>query len=236
MAKDIPRATLRQMVRDYSSHGFLSTSGSGAAFHQSELLIYNSTNSTIPVGGAIKVSGYPASISYDAAIGKLINGELILNGVASSGSDDSMIIATALEPIASGAVGRVKADVVFARVHYNAPSSGESEYAEASSTFELVKTGTFKVIAQSQKNAGNYMICALTKKSGSLSSVTKVDIAYFPYVANYQDYLAIQHNNSSPTQFDAITGVTFSGNEISFTYQTIKCISPSKLSVVTNVQ
>ncbi|MBR5758394.1 MAG: hypothetical protein IKX88_07350 [Thermoguttaceae bacterium] len=168
MAKDIPRATLRQLVREYKANGLFRPSRNGVVAYANSLLIYNVTNSTIPVGGAIKVSGFPASISFDAAIGKLINGELALNGIASGSGDDSSVIATALDPIPAGQIGRVQANgIAFARIHYNPPASGDSEYSQASATFELVKNGVFQILASSQKNASNYMICAVNRIAGS---------------------------------------------------------------------
>lgn len=183
MAKDIPRATLRQLVRDYKANGLFRPNHSGVVAYPDTLLVYNSTGTAIPVGGAIKISGYPATTSFADALSKMINGELVLNGVASGSGDDSSGIATALDPIASGSIGRVQASgIVFARVHYNAPASGDTEYSQASATFELVKSGVFQIVAMSQKDSGNYMICAMNRLASGGGGGTTTNIAYLSNV------------------------------------------------------
>ena len=233
MAKDIPRATLRQLVREYKANGLFRPSRNGVVAYADSLLIYNATNSTIPVGGAIKVSGFPASISYEDAIERLINGELVLNGVATSASDDSGAVATAREPIPSGAIGRVKADAVFARVHYNAPSSGESEYDEASSTFELVKTGTFKTLASSRRNAGNYMICALARKGGDDWS-SNFTVNYATVLNNVEITLTQYDEPPGVSVITAVSDVDVSAGSLVFVLKYWK-VSPKTVSHTINV-
>lgn len=193
MAKDIPRNTLKQLVRDYKSNKFAKPSRTTVYAKSDEVIVFNSSNATFITGSPVKISDFKATLSYDKAASQMINGELILNGIAPSSTDDATAIAVALEPIKTGSVGRVRMNnLVFMRVHRNAPTSGEAEHQYATATAQTAKTGCYKILAKSQRDSSDYMICALgVLSSGSGgSSITAV------YTDNYLQTGSVGYGNN----------------------------------------
>lgn len=166
MAKDIPRSTLRQMVREYKSNGLFGPASSRTINKKSTLKVYNSTNATLSAGSFVGLSGFhPTSISYDDAHSLMLSGSLILRCTNASTLLTNAVI---MNPIAAGTVGTAECEgIEFIVAHIN-----DSEHTEISVARETVASGgDYTIIAKSSKDSNNNAVCIVRKKT-SQNSVT----------------------------------------------------------------
>lgn len=172
MAKDIPRSTLRQMVREYKTNGLFGSTSSREVNRKNTLKVYNDTGAILPAGSFVGLSGFhPTSISYDDAHSLMLGDNLILHGVAAS---TSLTNAVVTKPIAAGTVGTAECEgIEFVVAHIN-----DSEHTEISVARETVASGgDYTIIAKSSKDSNNNAVCIVRKKT-SQNSVT------FSYVSS----------------------------------------------------
>lgn len=172
MAKDIPRSTLRQMVREYKSNGLFGSASSKTVNKKNTLKVYNSTNATLPAGSFVGLSGFhPTSISYDDAHSLMLGDNLILRCTTAS---TSLTNAVVTKPIAAGTVGAAECEgVEFIVAHINNDTHTEISVARET----VASGGTYTIIAKSNKDSDNNAIC-IVKKKVSQNSVT------FDYVSS----------------------------------------------------
>lgn len=179
MAKDIPRNTLRQLVRDYKANGLSFPKNNVKTVEPNCLYVKNATSATVPAGRSLKITGFATTLDYTNAYSQMLSGSLILAGTTPASTDIIDLIVTTLEPIPAGLVGKCAGDVVFANVLF---SGNYTTYATPDLT--TAETGGFRILASSSLNSNNYGICAIRRLSGSGgSSQNTEDITY---VSNIQ--------------------------------------------------
>lgn len=234
MAKDIPRNTLKQLVRDYKSNKFAKPSRTTVYAKSDEVIVFNSSNATFITGSPVKISDFKATLSYDKAASQMINGELILNGIAPSSTDDATAIAVALEPIKARSVGRVRMNnLVFMRVHRNAPASGEAEHQYATATAQTATSGCYKILAKSQRDSSDYMICALSVLlSGGAAGTLNKTFGQFVSSLDNLSVTSTLRNSGGTTQADLIINITASGGNLVVTTDTLSVASSVNISNV----
>lgn len=127
------------------------------------VLVKNTSGAAIGAGGVLCISGYVSPLSFDEAKRRSLNGEIILNGIGTTGAT-AAALATALEPIPAGAVGRCALPVVFSPVTIT-----NANYTQADAALSTVETGgVWQILAKSATQSGA-AFCALAKLSGGSS-------------------------------------------------------------------
>lgn len=204
MAKDIPRSTLRQMVREYKTNGLFGSTSSKTVSKKSTLKVYNDTGAILPAGSFVGLSGFhPTTISYENAHSLMLGGNLILNGVTAS---TSLTNAVVTKPIAAGTVGTAECEgVEFIVAHVN-----DSEHTEISVARETVASGgTYIIIAKSEVDSNNNIICATQRKVITSQTLTKT-------------------TQSVPTQattVSCVTGIVVTNNTLTYTVDNVSFVS-----------
>lgn len=172
MAKDIPRAVVKRMVKDYQRGALFSPSHPSSPSKQNVFWAYNSTNSVIEAGKLVLVSGFAGITTYAQAYQAMLNNELSFVVTAASGTSASKLATTVDSLSASSlSLGRIRYDgLSFILAHINNDS-----HTELDATGESVASdGVCDIVAKSPKNASNYAVCAIAKKSGGGGGGTPV--------------------------------------------------------------
>lgn len=178
MAKDIPRSTLRQMVREYKTNGLFGSTSSREVNRKNTLKVYNDTGAILPAGSFVGLSGFePTSISYENAHSLMLGGNLVLHGVAAS---TSLTNAVVTKPIAAGTVGTAECEgVEFIVAHVN--SSSHTEISVARET--VASGGDYKIISASGVDSNNNKVFAVkqivatgTSSSTSITYLSSVSV------------------------------------------------------------
>ena len=182
MAKDIPRSTLRQMVREYKTNGLFGSASNKTVNKKSMLKVYNSTNATLPAGSFVGLSGFnPTSISYDDAHSLMLGGNLVLNGVA---ANTSLTNAVVTKPIAAGTVGTAECEgVEFIVAHVN--SSSHPEISVARET--VASGGDYKIISASGADSNSNKVFAV-KQIVATETPSSTSITYLSSVSVDSNY------------------------------------------------
>lgn len=212
MAKDIPRSTLRQMVREYKTNGLFGSASSKTVNKKSVLKVYNDTGAILPAGSFVGLSGFqPTTISYKNAHSLMLGGNLVLHGVAAS---TSLTNAVVTKPIAAGTVGTAECEgVEFVVAHVN-----DDTHTEISVARETVASGgDYKIISASGANSSNKKVFAVGKKSIGILNISRAFVYCPP---------------SSTTT--VLSGITVENNLLTFTTKEIATLSTQR-EVVTNV-
>lgn len=204
MAKDIPRSTLRQMVREYKSNGLFGSASNKTVNKKSTLKVYNSTNATLPAGSFVGLSGFhPTSISYDDAHSLMLGGNLVLHGVAAS---TSLTNAVVTKPIAAGTVGTAECEgIEFIVAHVN-----DSTHTEISVARETVaSSGAYIIVAKSEVDSNNNIVCATQRKVVTSQTLTKTT----------------QSVPTRATTVSCVTGITVTNNTLTYTVDNVSFVS-----------
>ncbi|MBQ7112112.1 MAG: collagen-like protein, partial [Thermoguttaceae bacterium] len=172
MAKDLSRRELREIVAAYKG-GELGGSRGGRFVGgvSSEAVVRNATGALLRSGTPVKISGFAQSLTFDAALLRLLNNKLTLRAVAASSDDAPETVGSTLEPIRADGLGRVKLDgLSAARVTF--PDGGD-DYEYASATFVAAESGPFRILAKSKLSAERVAVCALAKVAGNVEAETE---------------------------------------------------------------
>ena len=162
MAKDIPRNTLRQLVREYKSNGLFGSTSSKTVNKKNTLKVYNDTGAILPAGSFVGLSGFqPTTTSYDDAHSLMLGGNLVLRGVAASTSLTNAVIT---KPIAAETIGVAECEgVEFIVAHINNDTHTEISVARET----VASGGAYAIIAKSSKDSSNNAVCAVKEKNSS---------------------------------------------------------------------
>ena len=194
MAKDIPRNTLRQLVREYKSNGLFKPSVNSKTIDKTTILVKNSTSSLLPVGAFVGLSGFATTLSYSDASSQMLGESLILNGVV---ANSSLANAVVTESIGVGEVGKARCDNIrFVIVHINDDTHTEISVARET----VASSGVYTIIAKSSKDNSNNAVCAVREKTGGSSGISE-QITYVSSVTvNSSNHLVF-----TITQTDVLT-------------------------------
>lgn len=204
MAKDIPRSTLRQMVREYKSNGLFGLASNKTINKKNTLKVYNDTSAILPAGSFVGLSGFhPTTISYEKAHSLMLGGNLVLRGVTAS---TSLTNAVVTKPIAAGTVGTAECEgIEFIVAHVN-----DSEHTEISVARETVASGgTYIIIAKSKVDSNNNIVCATQRKVVTSLTLTKKP----------------QSVPTRATTVSCVTGITVSNNTLTYTVDNVSFVS-----------
>ena len=179
------------------------------------VLVKNDSGANISAGGLLSISGYASSLTADIAKRRALNGEIVLNGTAAANAS-AATLATALEPIKAGAVGRCSIPVVFSPV-----SITNANYTQVNAALTTVETGgVYQILAKSTTAAG-VAFCALAKLTGGSGGG-----ASYTLQTTTQSVLS-----ATSTAQQVLTGIVVSGNSLAFTTANA-ILNPASVNVI----
>lgn len=179
------------------------------------VLVKNDSGSNISAGGLLSISGYASTLTADIAKRRALNGEIVLNGTAAANAS-AATLATALEPIKAGAVGRCSIPVVFSPV-----SVTNAQYTQVNAALTTVETGgVYQILAKSTTAAG-VAFCALAKLTGGGGGG-----ASYSLQTTTQSVLS-----ATSTAQQVLTGIVVSGNSLAFTTANA-ILNPASVNVI----
>lgn len=179
------------------------------------VLVKNDSGSNISAGELLSITGYASTLTADIAKRRALNGEIVLNGTAAANAS-AATLATALEPIKAGAVGRCSIPVVFSPV-----SVTNAQYTQVNANLTTVETGgVYQILAKSTTAAG-VAFCALTKLTGGSGGG-----ASYSLQTTTQSVLS-----ATSTAQQVLTGIVVSGNSLAFTTANA-ILNPASVNVI----
>ena len=182
------------------------------------VLVKNNSGSNISAGGLLSITGYASTLTADIAKRRALNGEIVLNGTAAANAS-AATLATALEPIKAGAVGRCSIPVVFSPV-----SVTNANYTQVNANLTTVETGgVYQILAKSATAAG-VAFCALAKLTGG--SGGGGGGASYSLQTTSQSVLS-----ATSTAQQVLTGIVVSGNSLAFTTANA-ILNPASVNVI----
>ena len=182
------------------------------------VLVKNDSGSNISAGGLLSITGYASTLSVDIAKRRALNGEIVLNGTAAANAS-AATLATALEPIKAGAVGRCSIPVVFSPV-----SITNANYTQVNANLTTVETGgVYQILAKSATAAG-VAFCALAKLTGGNGGGGGG--ASYSLQTTSQSVLS-----ATSTAQQVLTGIVVSGNSLAFTTANA-ILNPASVNVI----
>ena len=164
MAKDILRQDVKDVIAAHKGGELGARSVAKQRVPAVGIGVKNATSSNVATGTPLKIDGFSQELEYEAALSKLLNDALYLAATAPDETTPVEQIATTLEPIPAGKLGRAEAAIFPARVTF--PDGGD-DYAFASATFVAAESGPFRILAKSKLSAERVAVCALAKVAGS---------------------------------------------------------------------
>ena len=173
MAKDILRQDVKDVIAAHKGGELGARSVAKQRVPAVGIGVKNATSSNVATGTPLKIDGFSQELEYDAALAKLLNDALYLAATAPDETTPVEQIATTLEPIPVGKLGRAEAAIFPARVTF--PDGGD-DYAFASATFVAASSGPFRIVAKSTLSAERVAVCALAKVAGSSEPASNVPI------------------------------------------------------------
>lgn len=182
------------------------------------VLVKNDSGANISAGGLLSITGYASSLTADIAKRRALNGEIVLKGTAAANAS-AATLATALEPIKAGAVGRCSIPVVFSPV-----SITNANYTQVNANLTTVETGgVYQILAKSATAAG-VAFCALAKLTGG--SGGGGGGASYSLQTTSQSVLS-----ATSTAQQVLTGIVVSGNSLAFTTANA-ILNPASVNVI----
>ena len=182
MAKDILRQDVKDVIAAYKGGELGARSVATQRVPAVGIGVKNATSSNVATGTPLKIDGFSQELEYDAALSKLLNNALYLAATAPDETTPVEQIATTLEPIPAGKLGRAEASIFPAKVTF--PDGGD-DYAFATTTFKAAESGPFRIIAKSKLNTERVAVCALAKVVGSVSPTLSVPIRFASVVYDW---------------------------------------------------
>jgi hypothetical protein len=183
------------------------------------VLVKNDSGSNISAGGLLSISGYASTLSVDIAKRRALNGEIVLKGTAAANAS-AATLATALEPIKAGAVGRCSIPVVFSPV-----SVTNANYTQVNANLTTVETGgVYQILAKSTTAAG-VAFCALAKLTGGSGGGSSGHT--YRLDTTSQNVLILPSDT-----LDVVTGLAVVGNSLTYTTTNIRIISSNSTTSV----
>lgn len=183
------------------------------------VLVKNDSGSNISAGGLLSITGYASTLTADIAKRRALNGEIVLNGTAAANAS-AATLATALEPIKAGAVGRCSIPVVFSPV-----SITNAQYTQVNAALTTVETGgVYQILAKSTTAAG-VAFCALAKLTGGSGGGGGGGASYSLQTTT-QSVLS-----ATSTAQQVLTGIVVSGNSLAFTTANA-ILNPASVNVI----
>ncbi|MBR4834406.1 MAG: hypothetical protein IKU86_08785, partial [Thermoguttaceae bacterium] len=164
MAKDILRQDVKDVIAAYKGGELGARSVATQRVPPVGIGVKNTMFSNVATGTPLKIDGFSQELEYEAALAKLLNNALYLAATAPDETTPVEQIATTLEPIPAGKLGRAEASIFPAKVTF--PEGGDDcEFASA--TFVAAEGGPFRIVAKSKLSAERVAVCALAKIAGS---------------------------------------------------------------------
>lgn len=182
MAKDILRQDVKDVIAAYKGGELGPRSVATQRVPPVGIGVKNAMFSNVATGTPLKIDGFSQELEYDAALAKLLNNALYLAATAPDETTPVEQIATTLEPIPAGKLGRAEASIFPAKVTF--PEGGD-DYEFATATFNAATSGPFRIVAKSKLNAERVAVCALAKIAATASG---------PFVFDY-----VERQPSYPT-------------------------------------
>ena len=183
------------------------------------VLVKNDSGSNISAGGLLSISGYASTLTADIAKRRALNGEIVLNGTTAANAS-AATLATALEPIKAGAVGRCSIPVVFSPVTIT-----DASFTQVNAALTTVETGgVYQILAKSTTAAG-VAFCALAKLTGGSGGGSGGGASYSLQTTT-QSVLS-----ATSTAQQVLTGIVVSGNSLAFTTANA-ILNPASVNVI----
>ncbi|MBQ5789462.1 MAG: collagen-like protein [Thermoguttaceae bacterium] len=170
MAKDILRQDVKDVIAAHKGGELGARSVATRRVPAVGIGVKNTMFSNVATGTPLKIDGFSQELEYEAALSKLLNNALYLAATAPDETTPVEQIATTLEPIPAGKLGRAEAAIFPARVTF--PDGGD-DYAFASATFVAAESGPFRILAKSKLSAERVAVCALAKVAASVEGETE---------------------------------------------------------------
>lgn len=183
------------------------------------VLVKNNSGAAISAGGILSITGYASSLTVDLAKRRALNGEIVLSGTAAANAS-AATLATALEPIKEGAVGRCSIPVVFSPV-----SITNANYTQVNANLTTVeKGGVYQILAKSTTAAG-VAFCALAKLTGGSGGGSSGHT--YRLDTTSQRVLVLPSDT-----LDVVTGLAVVDNSLTYTTTNILIVSSKSMASV----
>lgn len=184
------------------------------------VLVKNNSGAAISAGGLLSITGYASSLTVAIAKRRALNGEIVLSGTAAANAS-AATLATALEPIKEGAVGRCSIPVVFSPVNVT-----NANYTQVNANLTTVeKGGVYQILAKSATAAG-VAFCALAKLTGGSGGGSSGHT--YRLETTRQSVLMMPSDT-----LDVVTGLAVVDNSLTYTTTNIHIVSSkSVVSVI----
>ena len=174
MAKDILRQDVKDVIAAHKGGELGARSVATRRVPAVGIGVKNTMFSNVATGTPLKIDGFSQELEYEAALSKLLNDALYLAATAPDETTPVEQIATTLEPIPAGKLGRAEAAIFPARVTF--PDGGD-DYAFASATFVAASSGPFRIVAKSTLSAERVAVCALAKVAATAATGSAIRAA-----------------------------------------------------------
>lgn len=190
MKQRISRAKLAEVVRNYDSRQ-TGARRSGIKSPSSFLLLNNSAQ-TLAAGTAVRLTGFSSACStYAKANEAYLNNRATFVGSIASSSSNREAIATVVESIAAGSVGKIESsclELVRARI-----VSTDDEYLDGSLT-SASDPAQFVIVCKSQLSDSRNAICAVARVSsgGGGGTTDSAVVCYDAVVNSSTKYLTLK--------------------------------------------